>query len=89
MGGPEITDEGLLRLPGRRGKELALVDAGLGFHAGDYGEHRNLGLDPSLLKYVVATHGHIDHIGGLSYFQSKEQKLYRMNWKAVLYRGQA
>lgn len=30
---------------------------------------RNLGLGLSLLKYVVSTHAHIDHIGGLHYSQ--------------------
>lgn len=77
VGGPEITDGGdccVYLVDG--GKELALVDAGLGFSCGEIMENiRNLGLDPSLLKYVVATHGHIDHIGGLSYFQSKGAKI--------------
>ena len=77
VGGPEITDGRdccVYLVDG--GKELALVDAGLGFSCREIMENiRNLGLEPSLLKYVVATHGHIDHIGGLSYFQSKGVKI--------------
>ncbi|MDO9535236.1 MAG: MBL fold metallo-hydrolase [Bacillota bacterium] len=58
------------------GNGLALVDAGLGFSCREIMENiRRVGMDPSLLKYVVATHGHIDHIGGLHYFQSLGAKV--------------
>ena len=29
----------------------------------------NLGLDPKTIKYVIVTHGHVDHFGGAEYFQ--------------------
>lgn len=77
VGGPEITDKRdccVYLVDG--GDELALVDAGVGGSCGAILENiRSLGLDPALLKYVVATHGHIDHIGGLRYFQSKGAKV--------------
>lgn len=54
------------------GSELALIDAGLGYSCRAILDHiQTLGFDASLLKYVVATHGHIDHTGGLRYFQSR------------------
>ncbi len=28
-----------------------------------------LGLDPKNVKYVIGTHGHVDHVGGAEYFQ--------------------
>ncbi|MGI6119856.1 MAG: MBL fold metallo-hydrolase [Desulfosporosinus sp.] len=53
------------------GGELALVDAGVGFSAWSILENiKKLGFDQKLLKYVIATHGHIDHTGGLSFFKS-------------------
>ncbi len=73
VGGPQITD-------GRDccaylvdgGTELALVDTGLGYSARAIVNNiEKLGLDSSLLKYVIVTHGHIDHIGGLAYFQER------------------
>ena len=73
VGGPQITDERdccVYLIDG--GTELALVDAGLGYSTRAIGENiEKLGLDKSLLKYVVVTHGHIDHIGGLYYFQEQ------------------
>lgn len=77
VGGPEITngrDCCVYLVDG--GDELALVDAGVGDSCEAILDNiRLLGLKPSLLKYVVATHGHIDHIGGLHYFQSRGAKV--------------
>lgn len=54
------------------GGELALIDAGFGDSCRSIEENiEKLGFDLSLLKYVIATHGHIDHTGGLHYFQSR------------------
>lgn len=54
------------------GSELALIDAGLGYSCQSILEQiKALGFDTALLKYVVATHGHIDHTGGLRYFQTR------------------
>ncbi|BAF60868.1 Zn-dependent hydrolases [Pelotomaculum thermopropionicum SI] len=87
VGGPEITDERdccVYLVDG--GSELALVDAGLGFSGRQILDNiRSSGIDPSLLKYVVATHGHIDHIGGLHFFQSLGAKVvcHELEKKAV------
>lgn len=54
------------------GSELALIDAGLGYSCRTIVDNiTELGFDPALLKYVITTHGHIDHTGGLYYFQSR------------------
>jgi metallo-beta-lactamase class B len=43
----------------------------------DEGEHiveagiRKLGLDPARIKYLIITHGHGDHYGGVPYFTAK------------------
>ncbi len=58
------------------GGELALIDSGLGYSCKAILENiKKLGLDDSLLRYVIATHGHIDHIGGLYYFQGLGAKV--------------
>ncbi len=71
VGGPQLTDDRdccIYLVDG--GSELALIDAGLGFSCHAVLENiKMLGLDTILLKYVIATHGHIDHIGGLRYFK--------------------
>lgn len=71
VGGPEITDErDCLVYLVDGGSEMALIDPGLGFSCRAILDNiKLLGLDGSLIRYAVATHGHIDHIGGLSFFQ--------------------
>lgn len=68
VGGPGLTDnrDALTYLIEDSG-ELALIDSGAG------PGYRNLianiaaaGQDPARLKYVIATHAHIDHIGALA-----------------------
>lgn len=77
IGGPGITDSRdccVYLIDGRN--ELALVDSGLGYYCKALTDNINkLGLDNTLLKYVIATHGHIDHIGGLSYFKEMGVKI--------------
>lgn len=77
VGGPEVTDGRdccVYLVDG--GNELALVDSGLGYSCETIlANIRKLGLDDSMLKYVIATHGHIDHIGGLHYFQALGAKV--------------
>lgn len=77
VSGPEITDERdccVYLVDG--GNELALIDSGLGYSCKNIlANISKLGLDNSLLKYVIATHGHIDHIGGLHYFQTMGAKV--------------
>jgi len=73
VGGPQITDGRdccIYLVDG--GSELALVDAGLGYSTrAILANIAKLGLDAALLKYVIVTHGHIDHIGGVPYFQER------------------
>ncbi|KAF1084449.1 Metallo-beta-lactamase L1 precursor [Sporotomaculum syntrophicum] len=73
VGGPQITegrDCCVYLVDG--GSELALVDTGLGYTTRTILTNmEKLGLNPALLKYVIVTHGHIDHIGGLRYFQER------------------
>lgn len=77
VGGPDITDARdccIYLVDG--GDELALIDTGTGRSCGAVQDNiLSLGLNPSLLRYVVATHGHIDHIGGLHYFQARGAKV--------------
>ncbi|WP_242655786.1 MBL fold metallo-hydrolase [Desulfofundulus australicus] len=32
---------------------------------------KKLAFDPFTVKYLIATHGHIDHTGGLAYLKEK------------------
>lgn len=85
--GPQITDGRdccVYLVDG--GTELALVDAGLGYSSRSILENiEKLGLDKSLLKYIIVTHGHIDHIGGLSYFRELGAQVvcHQLDCKAV------
>ncbi|OPY50997.1 MAG: Hydroxyacylglutathione hydrolase [Methanosaeta sp. PtaU1.Bin112] len=48
------------------GSELVLVDSGVGYSASRIeGNIRSLGFEPSRVWHIIATHCHIDHIGGL------------------------
>ncbi|MCX7856539.1 MAG: MBL fold metallo-hydrolase [Deltaproteobacteria bacterium] len=52
------------------GKELALIDSGVGTSFEKVVKNIEiLGFSPENIKYVIATHAHIDHIGGLSKFK--------------------
>jgi len=77
VGGPDITDERdccIYLVDG--GNELALIDAGLGYSGNTILNNiKKLGLNDALLKYVIVTHGHIDHIGGLHFFQNTGAKV--------------
>lgn len=87
VGGPEITEDRdccIYLVDG--GTELALVDAGLGYSTQAVLENiEKLGLDSALLKYVIVTHGHIDHIGGLHYFREQGAQVvcHELDRKAV------
>ncbi len=49
------------------GSELVLIDAGLGFGLDRIERNiRSAGFEPAQIWHVVATHCHIDHIGGLA-----------------------
>ncbi len=70
VAGPGITDnrDALAYLVEDQG-ELALIDVGAGpSYPQVVANIRKSGLDPARLKYVIATHGHIDHIGALADF---------------------
>lgn len=75
IGGPEITDAGdccVYLLDGEG--ELAIIDTGLGRSAPVLIDNlKQLGFDPACVKYLVATHGHIDHTGGLAFLKEKLQ----------------
>ncbi|MBN1235149.1 MAG: MBL fold metallo-hydrolase [Methanotrichaceae archaeon] len=54
------------------GSELVLIDAGVGYGAGRIEDNiRSLGWQPAQVWHIIATHCHIDHIGGL--FDWKER----------------
>ena len=70
VAGPELTDgRDALAYMIEDGGDLALIDAGAG-----PSYHRIVdqiwaaGLDPHRLRFIVATHAHIDHIGSLADF---------------------
>lgn len=48
------------------GSELVLVDSGVGYSASRIEDNiRSLGFEPAAVWHIIATHCHIDHIGGL------------------------
>lgn len=54
------------------GSELVLIDSGVGHGMNRIEENmRSTGLEPVRIWHIIATHCHIDHIGGLSGFVDK------------------
>ena len=73
IGGPEITGSGdcCVYLVDA-GTQLLLIDSGAGKTFENLIQNiRKLELEPDDLNSVVATHGHIDHIGALTEFKDK------------------
>ncbi len=57
-----------------RNGRAALVDAGAGFEPNlILGNLKELGCGPDNVDMIIATHGHIDHIGGLPYLRDALQ----------------
>jgi len=54
------------------GNELVLIDAGVGYGIERIEDNiRALGFEPALIWHIVATHCHIDHIGGLAAWKER------------------
>ena len=70
VAGPDLTDpRDALTYMIEDGADLALIDAGAGPSVPNIIEGiRNAGRDPERIGMIVATHAHIDHIGGLNAF---------------------
>ena len=77
VGGPDLTDSrDALSYLIVSGREAALVDCGAGPSYMALLENiRATGYDPEQIKYIIATHAHIDHIGGLVPLKQKHPSL--------------
>ncbi|NTV28199.1 MAG: MBL fold metallo-hydrolase [Methanothrix sp.] len=54
------------------GSELVMIDAGVGYGTGRIEDNiRSLGFEPARIWHIIATHCHIDHIGGLSLWKER------------------
>ena len=54
------------------GSELIMIDAGVGFGTGRIEDNiRSMGFEPAQIGHIIATHCHIDHIGGLSFWKER------------------
>ena len=52
--------------------ELVMIDAGVGYGIGRIEDKiRSLGFEPARIGHIIATHCHIDHIGGLSLWKER------------------
>jgi glyoxylase-like metal-dependent hydrolase (beta-lactamase superfamily II) len=52
--------------------ELVLIDAGVGYGIGKIEDNiRTLGFEPAQIWHIIATHCHIDHIGGLAAWKER------------------
>ncbi len=73
VGGPNITDPSDCFVYLIDGKEkLCLIDSGVGrsFNSLIFNLEK-VGFNPQNLSLIIATHAHIDHIGGLFWFKEK------------------
>lgn len=73
VGGPDISDynDCLIYLIESDG-ELAIIDAGVGRNPEQIISNiKELGFHPDQVAWIIATHGHIDHIGGLSFLKAQ------------------
>ena len=54
------------------GSELIMIDAGVGYGIGRIEDNiRSRGFEPAQVWHIIATHCHIDHIGGLSLWKER------------------
>lgn len=68
VGGPELSasEDAYVYLVDAS-SELVLIDSGVGYGTGRIEDNiRSLGFEPAQIWHIIATHCHIDHIGGLS-----------------------
>jgi len=70
IGGPELSHPYDCSVYLLGGAELVLIDSGAGESFGQLVDNiQRLGFNPEMLKAVVATHAHLDHIGSLYQFR--------------------
>jgi glyoxylase-like metal-dependent hydrolase (beta-lactamase superfamily II) len=77
VGGPELShpQDALVYLI--KGEEAtALIDAGAGKGSAVIWDNiQKAGVNPQDLSYLILTHGHVDHIGGVSFFKERTRCL--------------
>jgi len=72
IGGSELTDSYDCSIYLLGGPQSVVIDAGAGASFNELVTNiREVGFDPAKVVAVIATHAHIDHVGGLSQFQNK------------------